>query len=70
MRQSNRLVRILTHFRRQCSNNCYQFFLDEEICLLRHPARHTDNRSVQVETGKGIIIQAFQDTFHPPRRKT
>ena len=70
MRQSNRLVLVHKPFRCQCSNNCWLFFRDEEICPVRHPARNTDNRSVHVETGKGLIIQAFQDTFHPPRRKT
>jgi hypothetical protein len=52
-------------------DRCFLRFLrDEIICLVRHPARNTDNCSVHVETGKGIIIQASQDKFHSPRRKT
>jgi hypothetical protein len=70
MRLSDSLVRIRKPFRLQCSNSCCLFSRDEIICLVRHSARNTDNCSVQAETGKGIIIQASQDKFHPPRRRT
>jgi len=45
-----------TAFRLQYSNSCCLFSRDEEICLVQHPARNTDDCSAQAETGKGILI--------------